>query len=40
MHPQTGAAMDLRRIIDHDVLALLAAIRAEDSADFQVTRWR
>ena len=40
VHPQSGVAMDLRRIIDHDVLSLLAAIRSGRGADFLMTRWR
>lgn len=39
-HPSTGAAMDLRRIIDHDILALMKACRSHDANQFQATRWR
>ena len=39
-HPQTGAEMDLRRIIDHDILSLAKAFRANDANEFQATRWR
>lgn len=39
-HPQTGANMDLRRIIDHDVLALVAAIKSGERSSYQPTRWR
>ncbi len=39
-HPLTGATMDLRRIIDHDVLALMKAYRSCDATQFQATHWR
>lgn len=39
-HPQTGTEMDLRRIIDHDILSLIKAYRSNDPSCFQATRWR
>lgn len=39
-HPQTGTEMDLRRIIDHDVLALIKAYRSNDATCYQATCWR
>lgn len=40
LHPATGATMDLRRIIDHDVLSLIKAYRSGDASHYQATRWR
>lgn len=40
VHPQTGVAMDLRRVIDRDVLCLISALRSGEAADFTPTRWR
>ncbi len=39
-HPSTGTEMDLRRIVDHDILTLIKACRAHDAAGYQATRWR
>lgn len=39
-HPLSGTAMDLRRIIDHDVLTLIKAFRSCDANHYQATRWR
>lgn len=39
-HPQTGVEMDLRRIIDADILTLVKAFRAGDANAFLPTRWR
>ena len=39
-HPQCGTPMDLRRIIDRDVLSLITSLRTGDPADFSPTRWR
>lgn len=40
-HPSTEEMeMDLRRIIDHDILTLIKACRAHDAAGYQATRWR
>ncbi len=39
-HPQTDTVMDLRRIIDHDILTLARAFRSNDANEFQTTRWR
>lgn len=39
-HPQTEAEMDLRRIIDHDILTLARAFRSNNVNEFQATRWR
>ncbi|GJL75636.1 CRISPR-associated endonuclease Cas1 [Nitrosomonas sp.] len=39
-HPQTDTEMDLRRIIDHDILTLIKAYRSNDAACYQATRWR
>jgi CRISPR-associated protein Cas1 len=40
LHPLSGTAMDLRRIIDHDVLTLIKAFRSCDANHYQATRWR
>jgi len=39
-HPQTNTEMDLRRIIDYDILSLIKAFRSNDPKDYQATRWR
>lgn len=39
-HPCAGTAMDLRRIIDQDILSLMKACRSHDARQFQATRWR
>lgn len=39
-HPQRDEAMDLRRVIDHDILQLIAALRSGNAQDFAPTRWR
>lgn len=39
-HPQCGTRMDLRRIIDRDVLSLITALRTGNPADFTPTHWR
>ncbi|WP_256250641.1 CRISPR-associated endonuclease Cas1 [Nitrosomonas sp. Nm51] len=39
-HPQTETEMDLRRIIDHDILTLARALRSNNTNEFQATRWR
>jgi CRISP-associated protein Cas1 len=39
-HPQTGVLMDLRRIIDFDVLQLCKAFRANDPSLFNPTHFR
>ena len=39
-HPQSGVEMDLRRIIDADILTLVKAFRANDANAFLPTRWR
>lgn len=39
-HPQDKAGMDLRRVIDRDILMLVAALRSGDADHFIPTRWR
>jgi len=39
-HPKTGTEMDLRRIIDHDILTLIKAFRSNNADDYQATHWR
>lgn len=40
LHPQSGLAVDIRRIIDHDVLSLVKAYHCHDASHYQATRWR
>lgn len=40
LHPQSGLAVDIRRIIDHDVLTLIKAYHFHDARHYQATRWR
>ena len=39
-HPQDTERMDLRRVIDRDILLLVAALRSGDASHFIPTRWR
>lgn len=39
-HPQASTEMDLRRIIDHDILTLIKAYRSNDASCYQATHWR
>lgn len=39
-HPQDAERMDLRRIIDRDILQLVSALRTGDAGHFTPTHWR
>lgn len=39
-HPQDTERMDLRRVIDRDILLLVAALRSGEPSHFAPTRWR